>query len=62
MVISSKEATGQTSLFTFSHASKTFTRDEVKTWFRVTQEWINTRKKSNMNSKTMSKIYGKCAT
>ena len=35
MVISSEEAMGQTSLFTFSHALKTFTRYEVVTWFTL---------------------------
>ena len=31
----------QLRLFTFSHASKTFTRDEVVTRFRLTQECKN---------------------
>ena len=35
IVISSEEATGQASLFTFSHALKTFTRYEIVTWFRL---------------------------
>ena len=35
IVISSEEATGQASLFTFSHALKTFTRYEVVTWFTL---------------------------
>ena len=36
IVISSEEATGQASSFTFSHALKAFTRDEVVTRFRLT--------------------------
>ena len=35
IVISSEEATGQASLFTFSHALKPFTRYEVVTRFRL---------------------------
>ena len=35
IAISSEEATGQASLFTFSHALKTFTRYEIVTGFRL---------------------------
>ena len=38
IVIRSEEATGQASLFTFSHALKTFKRDEVVTRFRPTKD------------------------
>ena len=44
MVISSDEARGQASLFTFSHALKTFTRDEEVTRFRLAQDKTQTRK------------------
>ena len=37
IVLSSEKATGQASL-TFSHALKTFTRDEVMIRFRLTQD------------------------
>ena len=37
-MISSEEATGPASLFTFSYALKIFTRDEVVTGFRLTQD------------------------